>query len=333
MRRVRRRFSLYLLLLPHMFTVSVFAQHGVDICYFGDSITEGWIEAVFRPGQSYPAKTDSLLIASGRDIRSLHSGRGGETTDDALARIDSDVLRHTPRIVILAFGSNDWFVWGNPPFQRVQHERYARNLRVLIRKVRGIGAIPVLLTPPVAVQHRLYALFDSMLYAGLGGAEFCSERYARTAAQVAREEHALWLESVSSDDRERFLGSDGVHLLAEGHHALAEALARLLSGILDSTATIPLTSTVDLYPVPYQPSTHQHLIVSIATRAEEEVQVRIIDFGGREVRKFVYFAWSAGTQYLLWDGRTTNGTPAAAGAYTVFVRAGSRYSRHQLLIL
>jgi lysophospholipase L1-like esterase len=333
MKRARRCYALCLLLLSQLSIFSLPAQQRVDICYFGDSITEGWIESQYQPAMAYPALTDSLLRASGRIISSVHSGRGGETTEDALARIDADVLRHAPRVVVLAFGSNDWFVWGDPPFQRVSLDRYVSNLHLMIKKIRGISAIPVVITPPVVLEPRFHRYFDSLLYVAYGGVEACSGKYAAAAAQAARDGQAWSIESVPYSGREQLLGYDGVHPLAEGHRTLAVSLSKLMEGILDSATLITSPSSIDLYPVPFQRAVHQRLMLTIGAVEGGEVHIGVFDAAGREVRKFVYFAWSAGTHYLHWDGRTANGTPASAGAYTVFVRAGSRYSRQQLLIL
>jgi lysophospholipase L1-like esterase len=333
MKRARRCFTLCLLLLPQLCSPSLLAQQRVDVCYFGDSITEGWIESQYQPSMAYPAMTDSLLLASGRTIISVNSGRGGETTEDALARMDAEVLPRSPRIVVLAFGSNDWFIWGDPPFQRVGIQRYASNLRLMIDKVRGIGAIPVVLTPPVVLEQRFYTYFDSLLYVAYGGVEACSGGYANAAARTAVDGKARSLESVSYAGREYWLGYDGVHPSVEGHRALAVSLAELIEGFLDSTVLLSEASSFDLYPVPYQRTMHQRLMITVGMPEAGDVHIGMFDSAGREVRKFVYFARSAGTHYLHWDCRTANGTPVAAGAYTVFVRVGSRYSRQQLLIL
>ena len=54
----------------------------------GDSITEGWIDAQLRPGEAWPSLLDSMLAAGNTHSRSYNAGRGGDTTDDALLRID-----------------------------------------------------------------------------------------------------------------------------------------------------------------------------------------------------------------------------------------------------
>jgi lysophospholipase L1-like esterase len=77
------------------------------IVCFGDSITEGM--SAVTPGvvdktKSYPAYFQEKVTA---DV--INSGVSGDTTDDALARIQTDLLDKDPDIVIICLGANDFF--------------------------------------------------------------------------------------------------------------------------------------------------------------------------------------------------------------------------------
>lgn len=76
------------------------------IVCFGDSLTEGM--SAVTPGsvdrtKSYPAYFQEKVTA---DV--INSGVSGDTTDDALARIQSDLLDKDPDIVIICLGANDF---------------------------------------------------------------------------------------------------------------------------------------------------------------------------------------------------------------------------------
>ncbi len=329
----RARFALLLLILLSSTRNTAQTQEHSDICYFGDSITEGWMDAELRAAFAFPSLTDSLLRTMGKTFTSVNLGRGGETTDDAVRRIDSEVLRLRPRIVVLGFGSNDGFVWGNPPFQRVPVERYVLNLDFMLQKIRGIGAVPVMLGLPPVIARRFYSLFDSSLYAAYGGVEQSNRRYTEAARALSEERGTAFISCSWNAGLDTLLGFDGVHPLPPGHRRLAVDLAPLLGGILDSATTAVAASAVSIYPVPFQRFTDSYMTLSIGVNAPSAVTVRIHDSAGREVRKFVYFAWSEGTHYLRWDGNTGDGTPASSGAYTLTVLAGQHLSHHQLLIL
>jgi len=77
------------------------------IVCFGDSLTAG-VSAV-TPGvvdktKSYPAYFQEKVTA---DV--INSGVSGDTTADALARIQTDLLDKDPDIVIICLGANDFF--------------------------------------------------------------------------------------------------------------------------------------------------------------------------------------------------------------------------------
>lgn len=70
---------------------------------FGDSITAGYgLDA----SQSYPSALERLLTARGYHYRVLNQGVSGNTTKDAVARVNSVVALH-PDVVLVEFGGND----------------------------------------------------------------------------------------------------------------------------------------------------------------------------------------------------------------------------------
>ncbi len=73
------------------------------IVAFGDSLTAGF---GVDPGRSYPDNLQRDLDQAGYSYRVVNLGISGETTSDALARMDT-VIAARPRIVILEFGGND----------------------------------------------------------------------------------------------------------------------------------------------------------------------------------------------------------------------------------
>ncbi|WP_263352003.1 arylesterase [Acidicapsa acidisoli] len=70
---------------------------------FGDSITAGYgLDA----DKSYPAALAELLSKRGYHYRVLNQGVSGNTTKDAVARVNSIVALH-PEVVVVEFGGND----------------------------------------------------------------------------------------------------------------------------------------------------------------------------------------------------------------------------------
>ena len=70
---------------------------------FGDSITAGYgLDAA----QSYPAALETLLAKRGYSYRVVNQGVSGDTTKDAVARLNSVIALH-PEVVLVEFGGND----------------------------------------------------------------------------------------------------------------------------------------------------------------------------------------------------------------------------------
>jgi lysophospholipase L1-like esterase len=309
------------------------AQEQTDICFFGDSITEGWIEGEYVPEFAFPAITDSLLLVNGRSFTSVNLGAGGETTEDAIARIDHELLPRRPRVVLIAFGSNDLFIWGTPPFQRVPLQRFVANLRYLCRKIRGIGAVPLFMTLPPVLAQRFSTYIDSTLYETYGGIEALNWEYSDAIVRIAREEGVAAVQIDFAAGRDTLLGFDGVHPTAAGHRMIAQALLPYLSAALDSREEHESTLDIQVYPLPFQRITHARMIFSIDCTSGTHIDVSITDASGRKIRKFVYFAWSDGRHFLSWDGTSADGTPAAAGTYILSLRFGDRSVQQSVTLL
>src|ERR1043166_1309803 len=73
--------------------------HGANIIAFGDSLTAG---VGASEGHEYPTVLSQLI-----GVPVINRGVPGDTTENALARLDNDVLSDDPRIVIICLGGND----------------------------------------------------------------------------------------------------------------------------------------------------------------------------------------------------------------------------------
>ena len=105
-------------------------SRGSQIIAFGDSLTAGYGAS---PGQDYPSVVTRLI---GKDV--LNAGVSGDTTESALARIDTDVLQRDPRIVIVGLGGNDFL-------RSVPIGTTEANLRAIVKKIQATGAMVVIL--------------------------------------------------------------------------------------------------------------------------------------------------------------------------------------------
>jgi lysophospholipase L1-like esterase len=104
-------------------------SQGTEIICFGDSITYG--SGVER-GKDYPSYLSELI---GEDV--INAGKGGDTTADALRRLENDVLSQDPYLVIVEFGANDYL-------RSLPKDKAIENLRTLITRIQDEGSMTAL---------------------------------------------------------------------------------------------------------------------------------------------------------------------------------------------
>jgi flagellar hook assembly protein FlgD len=83
-------------------------------------------------------------------------------------------------------------------------------------------------------------------------------------------------------------------------------------------------------PVPSRGSVE--IAFSVA-RTGADVDVRIVDVAGRDVRVLDAGPGAAGRQRVVWDGRDGRGMPAAAGIYFVRLQVEERTWTRKILLL
>lgn len=165
-------------------------SRGANIIAFGDSLTAGYGAAA---GEDYPSRLSAIIGAP-----VINAGASGDTTQSALARLDADVLARDPRIVLVGLGGNDFL--NSIPMATTE-----ANLRAIVEKIEGSGAMVVLLGFRFP---SLTADYESM--------------YER----VAKDEHSLliprMLRGILNDSS---LKSDAIHPNARGYALMAERVA------------------------------------------------------------------------------------------------------------
>ena len=98
------------------------------ILAFGDSLTFGTGAA---EQESYPAQLERLI---GRRV--VRAGVPGEVTAQALARLPAALDEHSPRLLVLCIGGNDFL-------RRLGNAQAERNVREMVKlaRSRGIGVL------------------------------------------------------------------------------------------------------------------------------------------------------------------------------------------------
>ncbi len=126
---------------------------GVTVAFLGDSVTQGCFELMPKADGTFADVCDrrnsyvqhfsdwmSLLFPS-VTVNIIHAGISGDNARRGLQRLERDVLRHAPDLVVVCYGLNDcgdserWIA------------RYVDALAAIFDRVRAAGSEVIFLTP------------------------------------------------------------------------------------------------------------------------------------------------------------------------------------------
>lgn len=119
----------------------------VTIVTLGDSITKG-VRSGVKAEETFAFLVEAGLKKQGIAAQVINVGIGGERTDQAIARLDKEVLSHKPRIVTIMYGTNDSFVDKGKQEPRLRAQEFRDNLVAIVTRLRAAGVVPVLMTEP-----------------------------------------------------------------------------------------------------------------------------------------------------------------------------------------
>jgi acyl-CoA thioesterase I len=169
---------------------------GTNIIAFGDSLTAGFGAG---KGEDYPARLSAL---TGQTI--INKGENAETTEQALNRLERDVIRNDPKIVIVLLGGNDLL-------QRQSLNQTFANLDKIVERTQDAGALVVL----------------------VGIRSVIGDQYGSRYKELAKRRGAVFvpdvLRGIITSPK---LKSDQIHPNSEGYRIMAERIHAALKPYL-----------------------------------------------------------------------------------------------------
>ncbi len=176
----------------------------------GDSLTAGHVAGEgWYP--TYAPYTSTLEERMGSAVSFLNGGVDGDLVGGMLSRLERDVLRHRPTLVVVLGGTND-LGWGRSP------ERIAQDLATLWDRLRWNEVDVVACTLPPAL--------------GVPGSIRPRVQLNRAIAQGARERGLGLVDLFSALGRDGELlerwSSDGLHLNEDGYRRTGELIAPVI---------------------------------------------------------------------------------------------------------
>jgi lysophospholipase L1-like esterase/acetyl esterase/lipase len=212
-------------------TVAEFNQRLADgrltrVVCFGDSIT-----GVYYHSGGLRAWCDMLGLALQQanphaNLEMINAGVSGHTTENALARIETDVIARKPHLVVVMFGMND--------VTRVPLEAYESNMREIIKQCQDTGAAVVLCTPN-AVMHTADRPEEKLV------------KYADVVRSISRSLNLRLVDCFADYQKRRtddaaawsLIMSDEIHPNMTGHIRFAELIGEAICGRLVSLKSTP----------------------------------------------------------------------------------------------
>ncbi len=202
-------------------------EKGERIVFLGDSITEAGV----RP-KGYVTLIRQALAEKHKDlgITVIGAGISGNKVPDLQKRLDRDVLKKKPTVVVIYIGINDVWHGLDDPAKGTSKEKFEAGLKDVIGKVQAAGARVVLCTPTVIGEKP----------DGTNRADPRLDEYAAIGRKVARE-----TKSTLCDLRKAFLDhlkahnkagaargvltGDTVHLNDNGNKLVAQTILEALA--------------------------------------------------------------------------------------------------------
>lgn len=164
------------------------------IVFLGDSITAG---KGAGSGEDFPS-----IIGKTLNVPIVNSGVSGSTTSNALLRINNDVVRKNPSIVVIELGGNDLL-------EHVDSEVSRRNFDLILSKIKPTGA-------KIVILDVKFFVFD--------------KKYETDWASLAKKYNAIFvpdiLEGVITNQSLKF---DDIHPNARGYQIIAEKLTPIIA--------------------------------------------------------------------------------------------------------
>ena len=157
----------------------------------------------------------------------INTAISGHTTQNIINDFDRRVSRFNPKVVVLMIGTND-----AAQDRNITIESFGNNLVALIDRIRGIGAIPIVMSPNIIITEK--SPERSRLYL-----------YVEKMGQVVKTKNVIYVDNWSiwsTELQQKYPGgvfkelmNDPLHPNGYGHLEIAMALFKELS-IFDLTA-------------------------------------------------------------------------------------------------
>lgn len=203
------------------------AGQPVRIVCFGDSVTGVYYHTGGRRAWCELVGLALQRLYPDARVEMINAGVSGNSSADGLRRMETDVLRHHPQLVVVMFGLND--------VTRIHPEDFRANLRQIVQRSRHVGAEVILMTPnfvgagdPARPPPYVSAYAEITREVGHELKVPVTDTF-RAFKNISIKDHHAWIAMMSDD----------IHPNMRGHKLLAGEVAFTLTGRRVSIAALP----------------------------------------------------------------------------------------------
>lgn len=227
---------------------NLYGEPSVTIVFLGDSVTQGCfecykksdgIETIFDAASAFSARLKNMLnlLYPNVQINVIDSGISGDSAKGGLKRIERDVLRFSPDLVVVGYALND------STRGAAGVEDYENDLTEIVKKVKASGAECILLTPNAMCTGTSPHLTEFMQQYAVNFAEIQNsgvlDRYVERIIAVGKKENIPVCDVYDKWKKMITCGVDVTELLANKlNHPIREmhyfTAFMLLQTILDN---------------------------------------------------------------------------------------------------
>jgi len=201
-------------------SLSFMPEKKVKVVFFGDSITEAGVKP-----HGFISIDDSLLNPPGHAAYELiGAGISGNKVYDLYLRVEDDVIRIAPDIVVIWVGVND--VWHKKMGTGTDADKFERFYLALVKKFKAAGIRAILCTPATIGEK----------YDNTNEQDGDLNKYANIIRKIAADQQLTLVDMRKEfEDYEKIhntanldrglLTADGVHLNDVGNQFVAKLMA------------------------------------------------------------------------------------------------------------
>lgn len=187
------------------------SNENVKIVALGDSLTYGWMTS---QGYLDFLKIHILKKYKGAKFEIINKGIPGDTANDGLRRVENDVTKISPDLVLVQFALNDAYTGYSP-------DDFKKKFESIILKIKEKNTPEIALLTSVNLLNSEENKFAELYYDKI---HECGEKYNLPVVDV----NGYWKEKISSGIKHsQLVQSDGIHPTEKGYELMAEAVFQL----------------------------------------------------------------------------------------------------------